>query len=428
MRIMLIGASGFIGRYLKAALIEAGHDVIPVSRRAIKRDNQSQKSIAHRIDMNKALTPKDWLPLLSGIDTIVNCAGILQSRFGQSSIAIHRDAPIALFKACQIAKIQKIVQISAISAEPEAGTIYALTKHAADEYLAATSLPWVIIRPSLIYAPGASGGTAFFRAMAALPLAIPLPGRGEQQFQPLSMGDLCKTILQAIETNQMDHKIIDPVGPEILTLRQIIEHLRSWLGLSNAPFLRVPDTFVAFAAKMGNFFGGTINDTSLKQMAFGNTGSYEAFVQMTGIKCMFMKDALELYPAQNQDRLAARLYFLQPILRFALSLLWIGSGIVGLLLPIESSISILQVFAIPAHVSSVLIWIFCFIDLAIGAAILMRVRPGFMAIIQLCLVIGYTIGLSTIQPALWLDPFGPLLKNIPIIVAVLLLAVMEEEA
>ena len=101
--------------------------------------------------------PQEWVRHLAGLDAVINCAGILQGRPGQSIDAIHAGAPIALFRACEAAGVKRVIQISAISAEPGAGTGYAVSKHAADIYLAGTDLDWVILRPSLVYAAGAFG-------------------------------------------------------------------------------------------------------------------------------------------------------------------------------------------------------------------------------------------------------------------------------
>jgi len=53
--------------------------------------------------------------------------------------------------------------------------------------------------------------------------------------------------------------------------------------------------------------------------------------------------------------------------------------------------------------------------------------PGRIAIAQFAVVAAYTIGLSYANAALWLDPFGPLLKNFPIAIAILILAAVERE-
>ena len=198
MRVLLTGANGFIGRYLLAALIEAGHDVVPAVRRVAETDRLLPRPASIRADFNRLTEPEDWAQHLAGIEAVINCVGILQGRPGQSVDAIHARAPIALFQACEAVGVRRVIQISAISAEPGAGTGYAATKHAADVYLAGTGLDWVILRPSLVYAQSAQGGTALFRAIAALPVLTPLPGDGRQQFQPIYMDDLTGAIIRIL--------------------------------------------------------------------------------------------------------------------------------------------------------------------------------------------------------------------------------------
>lgn len=70
---------------------------------------------------------------------------------------------------------------------------------------------------------------------------------------------------------------------------------------------------------------------------------------------------------------------------------------------------------------------FSFVDLLIAAALLVRWRPRLTAAVQLAVVAGYTILLGALVPELWLDPFGALLKNLPILAAIVALAVLERE-
>ena len=422
MRILLTGANGFIGRYLLARLVAEGHEVIPAVRRPAETDRLLVKPASIRVDFNRDCSPADWLPRLAGIDAVINCAGILQGSPGQSIAAIHAEAPIALFKACELAGVRRVIQISAISAG--ADTDYARTKAAADAALAASSLDWMILRPSLVYASGAYGGTALFRALAVLPFAIPLIGAGEQLFQPIHVDDLCAMIVAILASPQLRQKIVEPVGPQRIALKDILVDLRRWLGFSPAPLLHIPPAIVGVAARIGDVVGGTVNTTALRQLEFDNAGSFEALVAATGIRPRGWHEMLLAHPAQPQDRWAARLYFLRPALRWAIAAVWILSAVAGLV----HRTALVGSFAFAGVALTMpVILLTSILDLIVGAAVLTRWRPRMATIVQLTVVAGYTAVLTLAQPSLWLEPFGPLLKNIPFVLAVLVLSVLESE-
>ena len=427
MKILLTGANGFIGRYLLARLVKAGHHVVPAVRRPAEADALLPAPAAIAVDFNRDVSPADWAPRLAGIDAVINCAGILQGRFGQSIAAIHAAAPKALFAACREAGVRRVIQISAISAEAAAGTEYAATKRAADEFLAATDLDWVILRPSLVYAEGAYGGTAFFRALATLPFAIPVIGKGDQVFQPIHVDDLGDTVLRLLDRPSIRQAVIDPVGPETLTLRQILIDLRRWLGLPPARVVEVPPALVRIATAIGDAVGGPINTTALRQLEFGNAGPLAPFVEAIGIAPRRWRDALLARPAQAQDRWHARLCFLRPLLRWSLAATWLGSGVIGLAQPASLAASILGMLGLAGAAASFVSSVSCLLDMALGMALLGRIRPGAVAALQLAVIAAYTAALTIALPSLWLDPFGPLLKNLPIIAAILILAAIEGE-
>jgi len=323
MKVLLTGATGFIGRHLLAALIQAGHDVVPAVRRPAQADRLLPRPASIRADFNRMTKPEDWAPHLAGIDAVINCAGILQGRPGQSIDAVHAAAPIALFRACETAGIRRVIQVSAISAELGVGTGYAATKHAADAYLAGTQLDWVILRPSLVYARDAHGGTALFRAIAALPFLTPLPGDGRQQFQPIHMDDLTGAVVRILADPSIGRITIDPVGPEPITLRQLFADLRQWLGYRPVPAIGVPMFLMRIAARVGDVLGGSLNTTAIRQVEFGNTGPVQPLVAATGIRPRGWKEGLSQHPARPQDRRQARFYFVRP-------LVWVASALFAL--------------------------------------------------------------------------------------------------
>lgn len=331
MRVLLLGATGFLGRHIGAHLLERNFEVVAGVRdvASVLRRFPGLETI--HLDLNTLLTPADWLPHLRGLDAVVNCAGILQSSPGQSAAAIHAAAPMALFEACVLAKVARVIQISAVSADAAAGTEYARTKRAADDYLRGLDLGWTVLRPSLVYAQGSFGGTSALRGLAGLPFITLIPGDGGQEFQPIHAQDVAETVARCLENAELARCTLDPVGPETLTLRDIVVRLRRWLDLPPARVAPIPMPVVRLAARVGDLLGrGPLRSTAIDQLIYGNISDPETFAARIGFTPRYLDDALRFSPSHVQDRWHARLYALRPGLTIALAVLWLGSGLVSL--------------------------------------------------------------------------------------------------
>ncbi len=415
MHVLLTGATGFIGRHLCARLLADGHRVTAAVRAPASARRRFPGIHTMAVDLNRMTAAADWAPLLAGVDAVVNCAGILQSRRGQSADAIHARSPAALFDACAAAGIRRVVQISAVSADPAAGTEYALSKKAADDHLRALDLDWVVLRPSLVYGPGSHGGTSTLRGLAGLPWLLPLIGDGGQPFQPIHVDDLAATVARCLTDPALARRTLDPVGPETLTLRQILEATRAWLDLPPARPVRIPTGVVRLIARAGDAVGrGPITTTALRQLDYGNVADPATFKAAIGFRPRSLAEAYRQAPSHVQDRWHARLYWLKPALTAALALLWLGSGAAGLLNP-------------PPGAPPVPAVAFSLLDIAIGLALAAGRGGPRLGLAQGGLVAGYTLGIGAAQPALWLEPYGPLLKNLPILAAIAAWTALQDE-
>jgi uncharacterized protein YbjT (DUF2867 family) len=429
-RILLTGANGFIGRQLLAGLRTRGHEVVAVVRdpQALRRRFPGIDAIA--ADFNRDTSPEIWRPRLAGIDAVINCAGVLQGGRGQNIEAIHATAPVALFDACVQAGVRKIVQISAISADAEVGTDYALTKKRADDHLRTLALDWTVLRPSLVYGDGSYGGTSAIRGLAGLPLVAPLVGDGSAAFRPIHVADLVETVVRIVESDSFGRQTLEPVGPETLTLREIVARYRRWLGLGPALELFIPLPVMRAMGRVADLAGGgPMGSAGLRQLLAGNVGREPTgvFEKAIGFRPASMDERLAERPAETQDLWHARLYFLKPLLRLTLVALWLGSAIVGVLAPIDTYAAVAGSLAKIGLPPRLLAIGFSLLDRAIAAALLLRLRPRLLAMVQVVVVLGYTFGLSILAPSLWLDPLGGLLKNLPVLVAIGVWAALEEE-
>lgn len=426
MRVLVTGAHGFIGAIVTARLLSAGHEVVPAVRRP--RPPPGGTSMADiACDMAQDVDEGDWLPRLAGIDAVVNCAGILRERGRDRFEAVHVQAPLALFRACAQSGVRRVVQISALG-DPEDGAFIA-SKHRADAALLELDLDAVVLRPSVVYdTRGSHGGTSLLRAMAALPFALFLPGEGRQHLQPVAAGDLARIVVAALE-RPVPRGVFEIVGPEVLTLAGYLRAWRAWLGASPAREVRVSPALVRIAAHFGEAFGkGPLGSTMLAMLERGNVGAPDAGQRQHerfDVATSTLGHSLADVPAQDQDRWHARLYFALPLLRFTLGLLWVGSGLLGLLLPARTVQAMTAAGPLSVDAALLLARAGGVADLVLGLLCLLRWRPPLVLWSMLLMLAGYTIGIGLLWPLHWLDPFGGLAKNLPLAAALLVLLATE---
>jgi uncharacterized protein YbjT (DUF2867 family) len=432
MRVLVIGAYGFIGAHITAGLRAAGHDVTGSGRNVALGRRLMPDIPWIACDLNRDVTPEAWTGRLRGIDAVVNCAGILQASRRDDIGAIHHRAPAALFAACESIGIERVVQISALGVEDGAATGYAESKRAADEDLMARDLGWIVLRPSLVYARGCYGGTALMRGLAALPWIVPLPGGGKQRFQPIHMDDLVRAVVRLLEPGAPTRVLLNPVGPAALTLRDIVLGFRNWLGLPPAPALSVPLGAIGLAARIGDamhWLGarGSLRTTALRQMARDNVADPAPFTDAVGFAPRAFAEGLAAEPAQVQDRWHARLYFLRPVLRIAIGLFWIATGLVTAIAPgREQALDLIRDY-LGTNQGMVLLTAGIAVDIALGLLLLLRYRPRAVATAMIAVSAGY-LGMATwFAPDLWFDPLGPLVKILPIAAATLILIAIEDD-
>jgi uncharacterized protein YbjT (DUF2867 family) len=422
--VLVLGATGFIGRRIVAALAVAGYAPVGAVRRPDLFVRMFPACRAIACDLARDVDPVAWLPRLAGIDAVVNCAGVLSD---PHSRAIHVAAPKALHAACEQSGLRRIVHVSAISATPGAGTAYAEEKRAAEIDLERRDLDWVVLRPSLVFAEGSHGGTSALRGMAAFPGIVPLPGTGDQRFSPIHAEDLAAAIVRLVAPGAPAKVILEPCGPETMSLREIVLAWRAWLGLPEAPVLAIPMPLVrALGRVLDHLGGGPLSSTAVRQIEFGNAGDGAAFAAAIGFAPRSMRAWLQARPSSVQDKWHARLYFLRPLLRWVLGLSWIVSGAIGMVAASSFAATMLAPFGLSALAAPVT-WATSLLDVVIGFAVLTRFRPAATLVIQAAVVLGYSVVLSIAAPALWIEPLGPLVKNAAFLGLALAVAAVEDD-
>mgnify|MGYP001332195943 CR=1 FL=1 len=191
MRILLLGADGFIGRHLAFAFRAAGHEVIASARRTDRLEAMGFQVLAADLGDPATHDPVFWRSTLAGGTHVVNAAGLLTGTEAAFA-AVHHDAPAALYGAMDGGWG---VLISAIGID--AHTPFARWRRAG-EAVARAAGAVTILRPGLVLADTSYGGSSAVRAFAASPLRRPLIGTGREPFNPIHADDLAAIILACL--------------------------------------------------------------------------------------------------------------------------------------------------------------------------------------------------------------------------------------
>lgn len=422
MAILLTGAGGFIGSRLAKALQAHGYQVI----RAVRHHRRTSCSDGViEVDFTRDTEAADWLPRLAGIDVVINAVGIIRERGAQTFETLHHAAPIALFAACAQAGVKQVIQISALGADEGAQSGYHRSKKAADDFLADLPLQSVILQPSLVYGPGGASAR-LFNLLASLPL-IALPGGGRQRVQPVHVDDLVDAVLALLLRPLPSGTRLPVVGLHAVSLRQFLESLRRGLGLGPAVILVLPMPLARVAARIGNHLPASLlHEETLQMLERGNTADAAMLTQLLQRLPLpveaFISDA-----AAGPLRLQAQLGWLLPLLRFSIATVWVVTGIVSLgLYPVQQSYLLLERVGVTGTFAPLLLYGAALLDIALGVAILALRQRRWLWRLQIAVIVGYTAIITLKLPEFWLHPYGPLLKNLPMLMAIWLLLETEK--
>jgi NADH dehydrogenase len=176
--------------------------------------------------------------VVEGAEAVVNLVGILTRSGPQTFEAVHVAGARAIAKAAREADVKSLAHVSAICASLKSPSLYARSKAAGENAILGEFPNSVVLRPSVVFGPEDRLFNRF-AAMALFSPFLPLIGGGKTKLQPVYAGDVAAAIAAICAGRARPSSIYELGGPEVMTLREIIDRTLQWSGRRRF-HLRIP--------------------------------------------------------------------------------------------------------------------------------------------------------------------------------------------
>ena len=291
---LIFGGSGQIGRHLIRKLTKNDYKVIVVTRNIHQKGHiiKTQGNAGY-IDIVEAniFDEVKIKRLFEKADICINLIGILFEKKGSSFKNIHTLFPSLLAKLSKQNNLKHLIHLSALGVNEALDSHYAKSKLEGEKEILKNFPLSTILRPSIVYSVDDNFTTNFMTLLNRLPV-FPLYYNGQTKFMPIHSSDLVDIIYNII-SKKIYSQVIECVGNETLTLKDIIEKLLNLINKKRI-LLPIPLFFGKLTAKFFQLFPEPLlTEDQLRLLKYNNipSGKYKTNTDIGfPAKCLFEKE------------------------------------------------------------------------------------------------------------------------------------------
>lgn len=235
--IFVSGGAGFIGSRSAKKLVAAGHKLrlLSYSRRdqeAGPPDDQVEY-VSGSITRAASIAEK-----MEGCEVAINFVGIIVEARGVTFERVHVGGVENLLEEAKRAGVKRFIHISALGTSEKRASEYFRTKGIAEEMIRSSGIPYVILRPSLVFGPE----DKFFNMLKPILYSpiVPVVGTGRTKFQPIWVEDIASCILESVESDAPLNGVWEIAGPERFTFDEMLDRMADALDLAPRLKLHIP--------------------------------------------------------------------------------------------------------------------------------------------------------------------------------------------
>src|SRR5215207_7279808 len=251
MKIAVTGAFSYSGKYITKRLLERGEEVITLTGHPNRPDPFGGKVKAYPLDFDEANMTRS----LQGVDVLVNTYWVRFDK-GENTQPRAVENTRKLVNAAKAASVKRMVHISITNPSAESHLPYFWGKAANEKAVMNSGMSYAILRPTVLV----GDEDILINNIAYLLRRFPffaLPGDGSYKLQPVHVDDVAALAVEGVYS--MDNYVIDAVGPDIFTFREMVELIGKKIGVKR-PLISVPPRLALIAAQFLSLF---VNDVIL---------------------------------------------------------------------------------------------------------------------------------------------------------------------
>lgn len=226
-RVLVTGASGFVGRHVISELLKQGYAVA-----ALVRHFSSFHRPEVAVYQGDILQASSLLNAAEGCDAIIHLVGIIaESKKRRTFQRVHVEGTCNVIQAAKVVGIKRLIHMSALGTRPNAISRYHQTKWEAEQAVVASGLDYTIFRPSMILGHDGDFSKMLRRwACGKAPpfLFMPFFGSGlfgqcnPHQLQPIHVDDLAELFCCCVQNAESVGKIYEVGGPDVVTWKTLL--------------------------------------------------------------------------------------------------------------------------------------------------------------------------------------------------------------
>jgi len=283
MRVLLTGASGYVGSYVLRELLRRDH-----TPRCLLRSSRTPLAVQDdpvEVAEGDVTNPSSLSGHFADCDAVIHLVGIIEERPARNVTfdRIHVDGTRHVVDAALDADVDRFIHMSANGARPDDATAYQRSKWEAEQIVTDAGFDhWTLFRPSLLFGPPDPGRPEFASQILSelvrpFPI-LPVFGDGAFEMQPIHVTEVASAFAQALTTDRAHECTYVAAGPDRIPYVEVLDRIAKGAGLDPKPKLHVPLSLARLGVhSLGRLGLLPISPAQFEMLVEGNTGDASAF-------------------------------------------------------------------------------------------------------------------------------------------------------